>query len=84
MLLRRLALERAAADNDVVLLARLVAMGCDPAEEIRSGLSPLEVALLHRAFEVIAWLLEQGVPVENSLRVGRRARRRCGPCLDSS
>ncbi|MFG2249798.1 hypothetical protein [Spirillospora sp. NPDC048823] len=72
------------ADNDVVLLARLVAMGCDPAEEIRSGLSPLEVALLHRAFEVIAWLLEQGVPVENSLRVGRRARRRCGPCLDSS
>jgi hypothetical protein len=67
--LRRLALERAAADDDVALLARLVAMGCDPAEEINSGLSPLDVALRHRAFEVTRWLLEQGVPVENSLRV---------------
>ncbi|URM97425.1 hypothetical protein LUW76_25425 [Actinomadura madurae] len=71
--LRRLALERAAADDDVALLARLVAMGCDPAEEIDSGLSPLEVALRHQAFEVIGWLLEQGVPVENSLRVGAHA-----------
>ncbi|MEU8344367.1 SMI1/KNR4 family protein [Spirillospora sp. NPDC048832] len=67
--LRRLALERVAADDDVALLARLVAMGCDPAEEINSGLSPLEVALRHRASEVTRWLLEQGVPVENSLRV---------------
>jgi hypothetical protein len=71
--LRRLALERAAADDDVALLARLVAMGCDPAEEVRSGLSPLDVALLHRASAVIPWLLEQGVPVENSLRVGAHA-----------
>ncbi|SNT56511.1 hypothetical protein SAMN05443665_104542 [Actinomadura meyerae] len=71
--LRRLAVERAAADDDVALLARLVAMGCDPAEEINSGLSPLEVALRHRAFEVTAWLLEQNVPVENSLRVGAHA-----------
>ncbi|NDU71753.1 SMI1/KNR4 family protein [Actinomadura sp. DSM 109109] len=68
--LRRLALERAAADDDVALLARLVAMGCDPAEETRSGLSPLEVALHHGAFEATAWLLEKGVPVENALRVG--------------
>ncbi|MEU8342413.1 hypothetical protein AB0C74_12010 [Spirillospora sp. NPDC048832] len=72
--LRRLALERAAADDDdVTLLARLAAMGCDPAEEIHSGLGPLEVALRHRAFAVIAWLFEQGVPVENSLRVGAHA-----------
>lgn len=71
--LRRLALERAAADDDVALLARLVAMGCDPAEEVRVGLSPLDVALLHRAFAVILWLLEHGVPVENSLRVGAHA-----------
>lgn len=71
--LRRLALERAAADDDVALLTRLVAMGCDPAEEVGSGLSPLDVALLHRASAVIPWLLEQGVPVENSLRVGAHA-----------
>jgi hypothetical protein len=71
--LRRLALERAAADDDVALLARLVALGCEPAEEIHSGLSPLEVALRHRAFAVIEWLLERGVPVENSLRVGAHA-----------
>ncbi|MFI0483514.1 hypothetical protein [Actinomadura sp. 9N215] len=71
--LRRLALERAASDDDVALLARLAAMGCDPAEEVRSGLSPLDVALLHRASAVIQWLLEQNVPVENTLRVGAHA-----------
>lgn len=71
--LRRLALERAAADDDAALLARLVARGCDPAEETHSGLSPLEVALRDGAFEVVAWLLEHGVPVENSLRVGAHA-----------
>jgi hypothetical protein len=31
------------------------------------------VALRHRAFEVTAWLLEQNVPVENSLRVAAHA-----------
>ncbi|NEA23807.1 hypothetical protein [Actinomadura bangladeshensis] len=41
------------------------------AEGVRSGLSTLEVALRHRAFTVIAWLLEQGVLVENSLRAAR-------------
>ncbi|WP_433461794.1 hypothetical protein [Spirillospora sp. CA-128828] len=71
--LRRPALERAAAGDDVALLARLVVVGCDPAEEVRNGLSPLDVALLHRASAVVPWLLEQGVPVENSLRVGAHA-----------
>ncbi|HEX5598977.1 MAG TPA: hypothetical protein VFX61_23625 [Micromonosporaceae bacterium] len=72
--LRRLALERAAADDDVTLLARLVALGCDPAEEVRNGLTPIDVALLHRATAVVRWLLERRVPVENCLQ-SRRARR---------
>jgi hypothetical protein len=71
--LRRLALDRAAADDDVALLARLVALGCDPAEEVRNGLSPIDVALLHGASAVVRWLLEQRVPVENALQVGAHA-----------
>ncbi|QKW32827.1 ankyrin repeat domain-containing protein [Actinomadura sp. NAK00032] len=71
--LRQLALERAASDDDVELLARLAAAGCDPAEEIGSGLTPLDVALMHRAFAVVPWLLEHDVPVENSLWLGAHA-----------
>ncbi|WP_243420759.1 ankyrin repeat domain-containing protein [Micromonospora globispora] len=71
--LRRLALDQAAADDDVALLARLVALGCDPAEQIRSGLTAIDVALLHRASAVVRWLLERRVPVENSLQVGAHA-----------
>jgi hypothetical protein len=71
--LRRLALDQAAADDDVALLARLVALGCDPAEQIRSGLTAIDVALLHRASAAVRWLLERRVPVENSLQVGAHA-----------
>ena len=71
--LRRLALDRAAASDDVALLARLVALRCDPAEEVRNGLTPIDVALLHRAFAVVRWLLERRVPVANCLQVGAHA-----------
>ncbi|WP_446219346.1 hypothetical protein [Micromonospora sp. IBHARD004] len=71
--LGRLALDRAAANDDVALLARLVALGCDPTEEVRNGLTAIDVALLHRANAVVQWLLERRVPVENSLQVAAHA-----------
>jgi hypothetical protein len=70
--LRRLALERAAAADDLDLMRELVAQGCDPAEQVRGGLTPIDVAVAHRAFTVVRWLLEQQVPVDNTLRVGAR------------
>ncbi|GAB3831504.1 ankyrin repeat domain-containing protein [Dactylosporangium cerinum] len=71
--LRRLALERAAAADDLALLERLVASGCDPAEEVGGGLTPVDVALRHRSSTVTRWLVDRGVPVGNSLRVGAHA-----------
>lgn len=68
--LRRLALERAAINDDLVLLQRIVAEGCRPEEEVGAGLTPIDVALLHEAFTVVEWLLGQRVPVDNCLRVG--------------
>ncbi|GAA3923780.1 hypothetical protein [Actinoplanes auranticolor] len=38
--LRRLALDRAAARDDLDLMRALVAQGCDPAEPARNGLTP--------------------------------------------
>lgn len=71
--LRRLALHRAATGDDVALLARLVEQGCDPAEEVRDGLTPVDVAAQHRALAAVRWLLARRVPVENTLRVGAHA-----------
>jgi hypothetical protein len=71
--LRRLALGRAAADDDVELLARLVALGCDPAEEVYNGLTLIDVALRNGAIAAVRWLLDQHVPVENCLQVGAHA-----------
>lgn len=71
--LRRLALDRASAADDRELLARLVELGCDPAEEVRNGLAPIDVALLNGAAGVVRWLLERGVPVGNALQVGAHA-----------
>jgi hypothetical protein len=66
--LRRLAMEHAAADDDVALLTRLVALGCDPAEEVRSGLTPIDVALRDSSRSAARWLLDRHVPVDNTLR----------------
>ncbi len=71
--LRRLALERAAAGDDLALVQELVAHGCDPAESVRGGLTPIDIALGRRGFTVAAWLLERQVPVGNTLRVGAHA-----------
>jgi hypothetical protein len=68
--LRRLALERAAADGDVDMLQRLVALGCDPAEEVRNGLAPIDVAIRQQAGDAVRWLLDRGVPVRRALRSG--------------
>jgi hypothetical protein len=70
--LRRLALERAATGDDLDLMRTLVAQGCDPAEQVRGGLTPIDVAVAHRALTVVRWLLERQVPVDNTLRVGAR------------
>jgi len=71
--LRRLALERAAAGDDLALMQELVARGCDPAEHLRGGLTPVDIALANQGLAVAAWLLERQVPVGNTLRVGAHA-----------
>ncbi|MEV4351081.1 SMI1/KNR4 family protein [Actinoplanes sp. NPDC049596] len=71
--LRRLALDRAAAADDLALLQELVARGCDPAEPVRAGLTPIDVALAGRGLAVATWLLDRQVPVGNTLRVGAHA-----------
>lgn len=71
--LRRLALQRAATADDPALLAELVAQGCDAAEQIRGGLTPVDVALTHGALNAARWLLHQRVPVTNTLRAGAHA-----------
>src|SRR5262249_38328391 len=53
--------------------ARLEALGCDPAEEVRAGLSPIDVALRHRANASARWLLDRNVPVGNTLQVAAYA-----------
>ncbi|GIM93063.1 SMI1/KNR4 family protein [Paractinoplanes toevensis] len=68
--LRRLALDHAASAGDLALLDRLVTLGCDPAEEVRNGLSPIDLALLAGATGVARHLLGLRVPVTNTLRVG--------------
>ena len=65
--LRRLALTRAAEGDDVELLTRLVELGCDPSEKVDNGLAPIDVALHQGAVRAARWLLDQGVPVENTL-----------------
>lgn len=71
--LRRSALDRAAAGDDLAVMQALVAQGCDPAEQVRGGLTPVDVALSHRAFAVVRWLLQRQVPVPDTLRVGAHA-----------
>ncbi|MEV4820671.1 hypothetical protein [Micromonospora sp. NPDC049274] len=71
--LRRLAMDRAVTDDDVALLARLVSLGCDPAEEISNGLTPLDLALMLQSSDATRWLLQHDVPVDNALQVGAHA-----------
>ncbi|WP_433043844.1 ankyrin repeat domain-containing protein [Dactylosporangium sp. CS-033363] len=71
--LRRLALHNAAAHDDVRLLDRLAALGVDPAEEVGSSLTPIDVAVQRGGARAAQWLLARGVPVTNALRVGAHA-----------
>ena len=64
--LARLAMEHAAATDDVVLLEKLARQGVDPRAAVRGG-TPIEHALLHRSEKVTRWLLDRGAPVENAL-----------------
>ncbi|GIH03895.1 hypothetical protein Rhe02_19620 [Rhizocola hellebori] len=71
--LRRLALEHAASNDDVALLQLLSTLGCSLGEEIRNGLTPIDLALLHRSSGAVGWLLQHHVSVKNSLQVGAHA-----------
>ncbi|GAB7038481.1 MULTISPECIES: SMI1/KNR4 family protein [Catenuloplanes] len=66
--LRRLALDRGAAD--VTVLSRLAAQGCDLGEPARGGMTALDVALARSAYDAARWLLERDVPVTHALRFG--------------
>ncbi|WP_433378388.1 hypothetical protein ACQPZX_11600 [Actinoplanes sp. CA-142083] len=71
--LRRLAMDRVAAGDDVELLRRLTLAGCDPTHSVRGGLAPIDIALMHRSGEVTRWLLDRGVPVRNTLRAAAQS-----------
>ncbi|GIE33920.1 hypothetical protein Ait01nite_069650 [Actinoplanes italicus] len=71
--LRRLALDRAAAAGDRDLLERLATAGCDLAEPVRGGLTPIDIALVNRRLDAAVRLLERRVPVTNTLRTGAHA-----------
>jgi hypothetical protein len=71
--LRRLALDRAAAAGDSGLLDRLASAGCDLAEPVGGGLTPIDIALINRRLDAAAWLLERRVPVTGTLRTGAHA-----------
>lgn len=68
--LRQLALDRAVSTDDVDLLVRIVEAGGDPAEAVRGGLTPLDLALRWRSWSVVRWLLDRQVPVRQALRFG--------------
>ncbi|GIE81695.1 hypothetical protein Aph02nite_76450 [Actinoplanes philippinensis] len=71
--LRRLALDRAASAGDLGLLERLATAGCDLAEPVRGGLTPIDIALVNGRLEAAEGLLGRGVPVVNTLRTGSHA-----------
>jgi hypothetical protein len=71
--LRRLALDRAASAGDTDLLERLAAAGCDLAEPVRGGLTPIDIALVNRRLDTVGRLLARRVPVTNTLRIGAHA-----------
>lgn len=67
---RRFALEHAARTNDVELLERLLALGCDPRETVRWGADALDFAVLSGSKRAALWLLDHHAPVRNALRNG--------------
>ncbi|GGN19431.1 hypothetical protein FHR83_003952 [Actinoplanes campanulatus] len=71
--MRRIGLDRAAATGDIDLLDRLAAAGCNVAEPVRNGLTPIDIALANRHLPAVEWLLTRQVPVTNTLRVGAHA-----------
>jgi hypothetical protein len=71
--LRRLALDRAASSGDTDLLERLAESGCDLAEPVRGGLTPIDIALVNGRLEAARNLLDRRVPVTNTLRTGAHA-----------
>ncbi|MER7281652.1 ankyrin repeat domain-containing protein [Dactylosporangium sp. NPDC000244] len=71
--LRRLALQHAAAADDLALLDRLASLGCDLSEDVGSGLTPLDVAVQHGRERTARWLLARDAPATNALRFGAAA-----------
>jgi len=64
---RRLALEHAAGDDDVALLERLEAAGCDLRQVVLGGTTALDHALTHGTLRVVRFLLDRGLPVTRAL-----------------
>lgn len=68
--LRVLALEKAAQEDDVELMAQLRALGCQLDEPLSGGASALGHALSSGSSQVSRLLLDAGVSVKGALRAG--------------
>jgi hypothetical protein len=68
-----LALESAAATDDVPTFERLVALGIDVTADRTGTTSPLEVALASRAHGVVRFLLDRAAGVERTIPVAATA-----------
>lgn len=68
--LRRMALEEAAAKDDVALLSRLAELGCDLGETLTGGGTTVDHALARGSLDVAKELLARGVPVPNGIKNG--------------
>jgi hypothetical protein len=71
--LRRLALEHAARNDDLELLEQLARLGCDLSERLSAQAGALEHALSTSSLRVSRFLLDRGAPVVGALRHGASA-----------
>jgi hypothetical protein len=71
--LRRLALEHAASNDDLELLEQLSRLGCDLSERLSAQAGALEYALSTSSHRVSRFLLDRGASVVGALRHGAGA-----------
>jgi hypothetical protein len=68
--LRKLCLEHAVRRDDVEIMERLIALGCDVDVKLRGGANALDHAAAMRSKAVFAFLLARGTRAVEALRVG--------------